>query len=452
MDFRHHRLRLGGFVVLLAAALALALAGCMGLWGWPAALVGFGAALWVLSGMFRELDRTNRDLIRWLEAIRYGDFTQSFGEAGRGGSCRDLSRAFGDVVRDFQSVRAREEESRRYLQTVIQHLGVGLISFGPEGDVDLVNNQACRLLRVPFLKNVRTLMEPCPELVEALFRLKAGEKAMVRLFGDGEPVHLSLRAAELRLQGRPVKLVTLHDIQGELEQRETEAWQVLTRVLTHEIMNSMTPIASLSATARERVDALSRAWAGTLGEEDAERLEDAREAVATIHTRSLGLMSFVQAYRGLALIPQPSFRQVLLAGLFDRVGQLMASDFQAAAIALEVRVDPATLEVTADPALLEQVLLNLLLNARDALQGQSDRKVTLEGILGERGRVLVRVTDNGPGIAPEALEKVFVPFFSTRPHGSGIGLSFSRQVMHMHHGSITVHSVPGSSTVFTLRL
>ena len=225
-----------------------------------------------------------------------------------------------------------------------------------------------------------------------------------------------------------------------MEEKEAEAWQSLTRVLTHEIMNSLTPIASLAATAASMLPAVD----GEDGDAAATRDQDVAEALQTIDRRSHGLMRFVHAYRSVTLIPKPQFKIFPVAELFQRVEKLLRDKLNRQGIAFSSEVEPPSLEMTADPDLTEQVLLNLLLNAMEALGGMETPRIQMASRMNERGRVVIEISDNGPGIAPEAREKIFIPFFTTKKEGSGIGLSFSRQVMRLHHGVITVQSQAGN--------
>jgi signal transduction histidine kinase len=225
-----------------------------------------------------------------------------------------------------------------------------------------------------------------------------------------------------------------------------EAWQNLIRVLTHEIMNSVTPIASLASTVN---DLLVAPKSG--GEVTADAVGDMRGAVQTIQKRSEGLLHFVDAYRSLTRIPRPNFKIFRITELFNGVEQLLRASFKEKTVTLNIKVEPESLELTADPEMVEQVLINLLLNAIQSLDGKPDAKIELNSRLDERGRVVIQVTDNGPGIIPEVLEKIFIPFFTTKPEGSGIGLSLSRQIMRLHRGTITARSEPNAATVFTLR-
>jgi len=235
-----------------------------------------------------------------------------------------------------------------------------------------------------------------------------------------------------------------------LEEQELEAWQKLTRVLTHEIMNSITPIASLAST----IDGLIReayAKEEIVEKSEVEALNDIQLAVQTIQKRSQGLQHFVDAYRNLTKIPKPNFQYFPIKDLFNRVERLMHPNITEKAVQFHVRVEPQTLELTADPELIEQVLINLILNALQAVEGRDNAMILLNAQLDGRGRIIIQVNDNGQGIPEENMDKIFIPFFSTKEGGSGIGLSLSRQIMRLHRGTIGVHSEPNTQTVFTLR-
>jgi signal transduction histidine kinase len=327
---------------------------------------------------------------------------------------------------------------------------VGLIAFQKSGEVELINTAAKRLLKVPRLKNIKALESFSKALVDKLLKLGPKERALVKIDDGGEILHLSLYSTAFKLGGQIISLVSIQNIQSELEKTEIDAWQKLIRVLTHEIMNSITPISSLASTMNELLnDNLSNLK--TEDESERETLDDMQQAVKTIQKRSQGLLHFVDAYRNLTIIPQPNFQVFGIQELFDRVGKLMQTNIKENGINFLVSVEPRTLEVTADPELIEQVLINLLLNALQALENQEDPTIELMARLNDRGRILVQVSDNGPGITSENREKIFVPFFSTKDGGSGIGLSLSRQIMRLHNGTINVHSDPESKTTFFLR-
>ncbi len=411
----------------------------------PAAAILLGLAAAVqLAGLFRAVDRTNRDLARFFDSVRFDDFSQTFRSMRLGGSFNELHAALGRVIAAFRAARADKEEQALYLQTVVQHVGIGLVVFQPDGEIELLNNAAQRLLRIPPLKNIKDFEETCPGLAERLLRLKPRDRELVKVEAEDDQLHLLLHAAAFKQRGRDLTLVSVQDIRGELEEREIEAWQKLTRVLTHEIMNSMTPISSLAATVEGLIDK-------DCASSGPESLADIRGALKTIQRRSEGLLHFVDGYRNLARVPKPDLKFFPAVDLFAQVAQLLRPRLDECGVRLESASSPARLEVLADPALLEQVIINLVLNACEAVRGLDRPRVELAASLDERGRPVIQVRDNGRGILPENLDKIFVPFFSTKEGGSGIGLSLSRQIMRLHGGSISAASKPGRETVFTLR-
>ena len=409
---------------------------------YPATTVVVGLVLlYQLYGLVHYVDRTNRDLARFFSAIKYSDFSQTFVTGGLGSSFDQLKTSFNEVLDAFRKARAEKEEQARYLQTVVQHIGVGLIVFDQTGHVSLINTAAKRMLRVPRLGNVNDLDRVSPTLAATMRGLGPRGRDLVRLEEDGEMSQFALHASVFRMRDREHTLVSLFDIGSALEEKEMEAWQNLIRVLTHEIMNSITPIASLASTAG---DLLKK------DDLDTETTDDIRTAVNTIRRRSEGLLHFVDAYRNLTRLPAPSFQIVPVLDLFERVQQLLQHQFDESAVALSISVDPPSLELTADPEQVEQVLINLLRNAREAAAGHDGARVELTARL-SHGKVLVEVADNGPGIVAEALDQVFIPFFTTKQEGSGIGLSLCRQIMRLHGGSIAVRSEARVRTVFVLR-
>ncbi|NNF59591.1 MAG: ATP-binding protein [Rhodothermaceae bacterium] len=438
--FRHHRLR----VVVRVAFIAATVAGA-GVLVWPLeryvlAGVLVLVAVWATARLVYYTEKPARDLTRFLESLRYDDVSQRFGSDRRGPIFRALSEAFEEVSTAIRQLRAEREEQARYLQTVVRHVGVALIAFRPDGTVALINHTARRLLGVARLRTIEGLRPINPQLTDTLLGLHTGERALIRTERGDEAMSLLMHAAQFRLRGAPYTLVSLQDIHVELEEQEMQAWQQLTRVLTHEIANSVAPIASLAGTASDRL---------RNGVEATESTTDVREALATIERRSNGLMHFIEAYRSLTRIPKPEFTLFPVRELFDDVATLLQTSFGAGAVTLETEVDPKGLELAADRELVEQVLINLLLNALQALEGRRGNHVALRARAGVGGTPIIEVEDDGPGVPDDALDRIFVPFYTTKPTGSGIGLSLSRQVMRLHGGRLRVRSKPGQ-TIFTL--
>ena len=405
-----------------------------------------GIVLYQAWALIHFVERANRDLTRFLQAIRYEDFSQSFSGRGLGSAFDDLKEAFNEVLNAFRKTRAEKEENFQYLQTVVQHVGVGLVCYDVGGRIELMNTAARRLLRRPHVHNVRELRTVSESLSDTLLAQRPGDRTLVKVQDEDELLQIVIHATEIRMRGESFILASVQDIQSELEEQEMEAWQKLIRVLIHEIMNSITPISSLASTVRGHFPESDRPQSL-----DPHVVTDVHAALETIQSRSEGLQQFVDTYRQLTRVPRPDFQICPVGELFARVVNLMRPECEKERIGLRTRVEPETLEVTADPHLVEQVLINLVRNALQALAGRDQARVELAAGLDRRGRVLIRVRDNGPGILEDVQERIFIPFFTTRQEGSGIGLSLCRQIMRQHRGAISVQSAPDEETVFTLR-
>ena len=403
-----------------------------------------------ISSMLQYIQKTNRYLTTFLESIRYSDFSRSFKIEGLGSAYDGLKTAFNHVIEDFQKIRTEREEHYHYLQNVIQHIGISLIAFRKDGHVEMMNNSAKKLFQINRLNNIKELKKYSVELVRTLKELKPGKRKLVQVSDEDVMLQLAIYATEFKLSNRTIKLVSIQNIQSELEEQEMAAWQKLISVLTHEIMNSITPIASLSATVNDLLKNIDTT--DNIPQEiDDEIVIDIRNSLTTIHKRSTGLIRFVESYRNLTKIPKPEFEIIPVKNIFDNVKLLMEKELHKSNINCSKSIIPETLEVTADQQQIEQVLLNLLKNSQHALEGQENGKIELNAFLDKRGKVAIQVVDNGPGILEDVIDKIFIPFFTTKANGSGIGLSLSRQIMRFHGGTITANSELNVKTEFTLK-
>ena len=413
-------------------------------------LVG-GAILIQVFAFLHYIDRTNRILNNFLESIRYSDFTRTFQVEGEGTSFEKLKNSFNEVIKDFQEVRAEKEENFYYLQTVIQHIGIALIAYQKNGKVELINNATKKLFQVRTLGNIQSLSSFSQEMVERLFNIKHGENTLIKVQEKDNLLQLILYATEFKIHNRTVTLVSIKNIQQELEEKEMESWQKLIRVLTHEIMNSITPISSLSSTVTMIIKDLAESLKEQgVQEGELETLEEVEGALKTIHKRTDGLLHFVNTYRNLTKIPKPNFSIFKVSHLFGNIKGLHEEELRSKNIKCDISIEPESLELSADEHLIEQVIINLIKNAIHALEGRDNALVQLKAYLNSRGRIVIQVIDNGPGILPNVLERIFIPFFTTKPQGSGIGLSLSRQILRMHGGTINAFSEPEKETKFTL--
>ncbi len=405
-------------------------------------LIGIFIIFQVVS-LIRYINKTNRDLAGFLESIRFSEFTRTFQNEGYGASFDELNKAFNDVIRDFQQVRSEKEEHFHYLQSIVQNIDVSIIAYTKDGEVEMVNKAAKKLFQINSLKNIHTLETLSKELVDTLINIKAGQNALVKVQDEDDILQLAVYATELKIKTKQITLATIKNIQNVLEEQETEAWQKLIRVLTHEIMNSITPIASISSTIEMMLKQSDESM-------DKESIEEMQQAIQTINKRSTGLLHFVNTYRNLTKIPKPIFKICAINTLLKNIELLMEEEMHKNNITFSISVIPENIEISLDEQLIEQVLINLLKNAIHAVEGRPSPTIEVKAFYNKRGRVTIQVIDNGVGILKEVIDKIFIPFFTTKPTGSGIGLSLSKQIIRLHNGSITASSEPEKGTTFTI--
>jgi len=431
------------------------------------ALVGVAAALvarqpiyWVpgllltgglLAELIHYLNRSNRDLADFLAGLRYEDYALAFGTQQVPVTAGRLRQAFNQINRSFQQLSRQKEAQHLYLQNVLALVNTGILAFydphaAPAtagaplvipGEVRWLNESLKQLLGVPYLRNIEALARRDAALYETLLALKPGENRLVRL--HQQPVLLSATAF-IDEHGRSL-LVAFQPVREALEENEAQAYQKLLRVLTHEIMNSVAPIASLADTLHQQLAATP----------DPHPLPpEISRSLAVIRQRSEGLLHFTQTYRQLSQLTTAPFQTVPVWSLFEHVLTLLEPTFAQRGFEADVVLTDPDLCIQADPVLVEQVLINLLTNALEALHTQPAPQLRLAGYEQAPHRVVLEVADNGAGIPAALLEEIFVPFFTTRPTGSGIGLSLSRQIMQLHKGSIQVQSAAGAGSQFYL--
>lgn len=394
-------------------------------------LVIAAVVLLQVVGLLHYVESHVSTLEEFFAAVNYEDFTRRFVEDDVD---VELKEAFNRILAQFQDARAERDIQAGYLETVVKHIPVPFIAARADGSLSLVNNPARRLTGLPALRHLDQLAELDPQLPTLMQAIEPGSQQLLQTRLRDVPAELRVSVSEIRMSGETERLYSIENLSGELTARESSAWRNLIRVLTHEIMNTLTPVTSLAQTTVTMLD-------------DTEATDDIREAVTTIARRSEGLMNFVSRYRELLKVPQPEPETVRVLDALNSVTALMANEL--GGVRLDIDVVPASLEVYADRQLLDQVLINLVRNAADATRDIDSPEMRLSAKL-DFGRVIIRITDNGPGIPEEIVDQIFVPFFTTRRTGSGIGLSLSRQIMTAHCGEIVVESGAGGTTASLL--
>ncbi|MBX2962637.1 MAG: GHKL domain-containing protein [Cyclobacteriaceae bacterium] len=400
-----------------------------------------------LAELFRFVSLTNRKLTRFLESVKYSDFISGFTADNKlGKSFKELNIAFNEVLEAFRKARSEKEEHWQYLNTVVQQVRTGILSFDAQGHIELINANARKFMNVQNLQSIHELKDKNPGLYQSIFETTSGKSNLHK--GSNE-LYLTIQATELRIRGKDVRLITLQNIQPELQKQELEAWQNLTRVLRHEIMNSITPISSLTSTLKDILH-YDMQKKNEYYELKSEGAEDLIEGLDTIESRSKGLIKFIDAYREYTSLPKPKLKSIRLKDLIEKVAMLMKPEVKAHNVKFHYECSSEYLTIQADEEMIEQVLINLIKNAIEATLETANPHIELLGQY-DVASVRIEVIDNGAGIIQEAIEKIFVPFFTTKRTGSGIGLSLSRQIMQLHNGSISVESEPDVKTVFTLK-
>jgi signal transduction histidine kinase len=450
MGFRNFRLNVAARALLLFGLVLLAVFGVEST-GWQVTpVVAAILAVLVLVELVRYVETVNRELAGFLSFVAHDDFTVTLPLAGKGKVFRELESAYRLLAGTYRNLNLQREANHRYLEALVEHVSIALVCLDESGEVALMNRQAKALFKTPHLASLKSFARVDAKLPAAIEELSDEGRTLVAVRIEDEPLQLALFATEFDLLGDRYKLISFQNIRDELEQREIDYSQKLIKVLTHEIMNSVTPIISLTKLIRDR---LLDADTGELSLKNlgADEQRDLARGLASIQSRGSGLLKFVKAYGELTNLPRPNLAQVEVAALLDRVHALMSPALEADGVVLQPPAAAPNLTVRADPQQIEQVLINLIKNAAEALAGRADGRVQLRGARDEHGRASIHVADNGPGIDPAHVDDVFLPFYTTKRNGSGVGLSVSRQIMALHKGALTVKTSPGRGTEFTLR-
>ncbi|WP_194774426.1 sensor histidine kinase [Pararhodonellum marinum] len=396
--------------------------------------------------LVRYAESSFKKVRQFLDNIKKDDYTTVYPVKFDGTETDDLHIEFNAILAKLKEDQAEKEANYQYFRTVFQHLSIGLITFEEDGKIQILNTAAKRMLNIHQLHNISEIEKVNKELHHAIHNLRTGGSELIKIAHPDGIMQLSVYVIELVLRDVKFKLVSLQNIQSELEEKEMEAWQNLVRVLTHEIMNSIAPISSLAGTIKDDI----QGQVDTHQPVTPESLEDYLMGINTIEKRSEGLIKFVSDFRSLAHIPTPKFVAIKIASLFDQVETLLNHQIDREKIVWKNEIEPIDLLLFADCTLIEQVLINLCQNAIQAVEDAEIKQIILKAYIDENGKIIIEVQDTGRGIEEEALGKIFIPFFTTKKKGSGIGLSLSKQIMRRHKGNIQVSSVLGEGTTFKL--
>ncbi|HYG02857.1 MAG TPA: ATP-binding protein [Chryseosolibacter sp.] len=397
--------------------------------------------------LLRFINHTNRELSRFFLAIKHSDFSVTFRQASLGSSFRELQESLSLIIDSYKQVKIEKEAQFHLLQMLVNQIQVGII-VSEDDDIVFMNPSAEKILGVSGIKNWRILTQLNPDTTAQLEQLGDQNRKLLEIKVGSEVKFITTDVSSMIVLNKKQKLITFQEINAEIEQKEIEAWHKLIRILTHEIMNSVTPIASLSETMQmilEHKDGTQRNVADLRDEQ----IGDIRFSLNTIRKRSDGLLNFVENYRKLSRVPTPEFQVIILREFVESILKLIDEQVHKKGVVLSVDIKSEA-KLFADPVLVEQVLINLLVNAIHAVADVQNPVIQIRHSESESNSFLA-IADNGKGITQKEIGQIFIPFFSTKRDGSGIGLSLSKQIMAAHGGSIKVESEPGVGTTMTLR-
>lgn len=396
---------------------------------------------------YRFNKKAQDEVAQFVEAIHYRDFSRNFDVKHAPLELQPLRKGFNEINTTFKVISREKEMQYLYLQQILELVDTGILSYETNtGDVGWMNESLKKMLGIPYLRTIHSLEKREPAIYRETMVLRSGEHKIVPLIKDNSQSKILLTATAFQTEEKIFKLIAFQNVSEALDETEAEAWKKLLSVMTHEIMNSVAPISSLAETLKRQLDK-------SRSETQAQRqnsFEDLVLGVETIQRRSEGLLKFAQTYRNLNKISRPNLRTIYVRDLFENLNQLMHPTLEQKGIELDIMLKDPELQLEVDSNLMEQVLINLLVNAMEAVKDKPEPRITLSASIQAKNKTVLKISDNGTGIPEELLDKIFIPFFSTKKSGSGIGLSLCKQIMMLHKGNIQVHSAEGEGTAFLL--
>lgn len=395
--------------------------------------------------IYRMLKKAQDEVQEFVESVHYRDFSRFFNVKQAPSELQPLRHGFNEINSTFKVISREKEMQYQYLQKILELVDTGIISYESEtGQLNWINDTFKRMMDIPYLKTIHSLEKRDHTLYESIISIRPGETRVVTISKENRQVKILLAATMFMTEEKLNKVIACQNINEALDETEAKAWQKLLSVMTHEIMNSVAPISSLAGTLKNRLLQTS-----TVENSNSER-DDLELGLETIKRRSEGLLKFAETYRNLNKITTPNLKKVLVRDVFENLHTLMQPTLEQKNIELEVILKDPGLIIEVDINLIEQVLINLIINALEAVKEKENPRIVLSAVQ-EGNKVLIKVADNGVGVPQELLDRIFIPFFSTKKSGSGIGLSLCKQIMLLHRGSIQVHSKEGEGSAFVLK-
>jgi signal transduction histidine kinase len=421
------------------------LAACIGFGQWYGLLL-LPVVIYQCSQFIIDNNMLLDEFQQLVETVRYRDFSRRFDTKRSSAHIRKMHKGFNEICDTIITVNREKEMQYQYLQKIIELVDTGILSYRLDsGEVLWINQSLKNLLNIPTLKNFNSLQARDELLFKNLQSIDNGRSSVVQIMRENGQSKVLVAAGTFTMQEAQYRLLAFQNVNEALDEAESQAWQRLLNVMTHELMNSVAPVASLAGTLK---NLLARTKDKTVSPESI--VEDIELGVDTIMRRSEGLLSFAETYRNLSRITELNISKVQVSSLFEHILQLMQPSLMQKNIELKVILKEPLMDIDADLSLVEQVMINLILNAVEAVKGKPEPHIILSAAFNTNNRPVIKVIDNGAGIPDEILDKVFIPFFSTRKNGNGIGLSLCKQIMILHRGNIQVQTVESKGTCFSL--
>ncbi len=400
-----------------------------------------------LFDFYRFHKQAQMEVEQFVESIHYRDFSRNFNVSSAPVDLKPLRKGFNEINSAFKLISREKETQYQYLQKILELVDTGIISYETEtGEVVWMNESLKKMLLLPYLKTIHSLAKRDEALYRQVIELKSGSNHIATVHQEKESYKILLSATAFQTDGKQFQLVAFQNINEALDETESKAWQKLLSVMTHEIMNSVAPISSLADTLHNRLQESVQYLDNSNGVVD-----DLEVGINTIKKRSDGLLKFAEVYRNLNKITNPSLKQILVRDLFENMLNLMQPTLNQKGIEMEIILKDPDLLLEVDSNLIEQVLINLIVNAIEAVKDSEEPKIILSAIQTSHNKIAMKVIDNGTGMNDEVMNNVFIPFFSTKKNGSGIGLSLCKQIMMLHKGNITVQSIEGKGSAFIMQ-
>ena len=410
-------------------------------------LVVAPVVIYELAEFYRFHHKAHKELDQFVESVHYRDFSRYFDVKHAPADLQPLRKGFNEINTTFKVISKEKETQYQYLQKILELVDTGILSYEDKtGDVVWMNESLKKMLQLPYLKTIHSLSKRDDELYKSVIALKPGENKVATAHTERNSFKILLSATAFQTDGKIFKLIAFQNVNEALDETESKAWQKLLSVLTHEIMNSVAPISSLAETLKNRLQ-----QSVSVLNNDSGSVDDLEIGIETIKRRSEGLLKFAETYRNLNKITTLKLKKVYVRDVFENLLQLMQPTLEQKNIEVETILKDTDIVLEADTDLLEQVLINLVVNAIEAVKDKPEPRIVLTAYIANNRKTVIKVADNGYGMAEELLDKIFIPFFSTKKSGSGIGLSLCKQIMMLHKGNIQVHSVEGEGTAFQLQ-